>query len=303
MTRVVERATLRDVWNGIRARASAVALASVLLVSACSRAGDAGADSTVPANAPAKASGIVDADTAGRSLAFSTGNAAYTVDEREGPHGSITGDVVLRGVLPPDTTVTPDRDSTGCRAFEDVTFPRVRGARNARGDSAEHSIGNAIVWLVGVTHGPRDSFSRRTNLWLDDCHFEPRVQVVGMGATINAGNRDNIVTRFHFIDHGHPTPPRLTIGFTDPGQLVPSSEVLSKPGLVEVTNSTHPWMHAYIAVAPHPFVAVTEADGAFEFEGVPPGTYQLVVWHERLRAQVIPVRVEAGITTRTAVRY
>ena len=41
-------------------------------------------------------------------------------------------------------------------------------------------------------------------------------------------------------------------------------------------------MQAYIRVDDHPYHAVTDAQGNFRIEGVPPGTYTLELWHERL---------------------
>lgn len=251
----------------------------------------------------AKASNVISPDTAGRTLASAAGATAYHVDDVAGANGIISGSVHLLGVLPLDTMVVPDRDSTGCRAFQDVTMPTARGARSAKQDSTEHDVGNAIVWLVGVTHGPRDVLPRRVNLVLDDCHLEPRVMVAPVGATINMTNRDDMLSQLHFVDHGRGAAPRATIGFTDPGQVVPSEVPLGKPGLVEITDEKHPWVRGFIAVAPHPFVAVTGADGEFAFEGVPAGEYTLVVWHERLGGRVAPVRVQAGVTTAVGVKY
>ena len=51
--------------------------------------------------------------------------------------------------------------------------------------------------------------------------------------------------------------------------------------LFPVTCSVHPWMRAYIAVSPHPFFAVTGADGSFSITGVPPGTYTIEAVHEK----------------------
>ncbi|MEO7999983.1 MAG: carboxypeptidase-like regulatory domain-containing protein [Gemmatimonadaceae bacterium] len=245
-------------------------------------------------------------DTAGRTLAIAAAAAPYHVDETVGTQGGITGDVLSALALPVDTTVTPNRDSTGCKPFEDVAFPRERTARSARGtkrDTTDVAVGNALVWLVGVTHGPRDTQPRRLNITLNDCHIEPRVMVAPVGATIIVSNRDDMIARLRFEDHGRTSSPRAIIGFTDPGQVVPSSLALAKPGLVEVRDENHSWVRAVIAVAPHPFVAVTEANGDFQFDGVPPGSYQLVVWHERLGARVIPVKVEQGVSTPVTVRY
>ena len=41
----------------------------------------------------------------------------------------------------------------------------------------------------------------------------------------------------------------------------------------------------------HPFFAVSDEFGRFEIRGVPPGTYTLVVWHERLGEQEIEITV------------
>jgi len=53
----------------------------------------------------------------------------------------------------------------------------------------------------------------------------------------------------------------------------------------------HPWMRAYGAVIDHPYYDVTEADGAFKIEGLPAGTYEITVWHERLGEQKAEVTV------------
>jgi hypothetical protein len=40
-------------------------------------------------------------------------------------------------------------------------------------------------------------------------------------------------------------------------------------------------MRSYIGVSPHPFFAVTGADGSFTLKGVPPGTYTIEAVHEK----------------------
>jgi hypothetical protein len=54
---------------------------------------------------------------------------------------------------------------------------------------------------------------------------------------------------------------------------------------VEVQCDIHPWMHAYIFVMDHPFFSVSDGDGAYAIEGLPPGDYALECWHEKLGKQ------------------
>jgi hypothetical protein len=236
--------------------------------------------------------GVIARDTAQRTLATAAGGAAYKVDDDISKTGRITGDVTNSGALPLDTVVTPS-DSTRCRPFRDNSFP---DAPRAKSKSADPTVGNAVVWLVGVTHGPRDDSPKRLELRLQKCQLEPRVQRASVGATLNASTYDAYVTSLKFSTVNATPSLRTEINFNDKGQVVPNTKSLAQPGLIEIRDNKRPYIHGFIAVAPHPFVAVTNADGAFGFDHVPAGTYQLVVWHERLGARVVPVTVEAGAT-------
>lgn len=266
--------------------------------------------------AASKASGIIAPDTAARTLAFAAGSAGYHVDSANGADGqpgsvvagkeagTLTGEVSFRGTLPTDTTVTPNRDSTGCAPFTDATFPVTRRTHGVASDALAPLVGNAVVWLVGVTHGPADNLPRRITMELDGCHLEPRIIVAPVGATIITHNRDDMIAKLHFIDYDVPNAvPRVSMGFTDAGAVVPSGLPFARPGLVEVRDERHAWIRAFLVVAPHPFVAITDADGTFSFEDVPPGSYQLVVWHERLGSRVTPVTISAAAQTSVKIEY
>ena len=68
---------------------------------------------------------------------------------------------------------------------------------------------------------------------------------------------------------------------------------------MRVGCSTHQWMRGWI-IATDEQSAVTGADGTFTLADVPPGTYQLRVWHEALKATTQTVTVTAGKTVRYA---
>ena len=61
--------------------------------------------------------------------------------------------------------------------------------------------------------------------------------------------------------------------------------------MVPFKCDVHRWMNAYVGVLDHPFFAVTGADGTFELKGLPPGTYTIEAWHEKLGTQTQTVTI------------
>jgi hypothetical protein len=191
-----------------------------------------------------------------------------------------------------DTIITPTHDYRACDPFTQKLLP-----------SSGDGVGNAVVWLIGVATGPADTTPRRVELHLDGCRLEPRVQRVRVGSTLMVASHDRMMSRLRFTSFGGDGALRSTVLLNDAGQVVPDAESVARAGLVEVTDDLHPWVHAWLAVAPHPFVAVTSADGQFQFDGVPPGRYMLAVWSEVLGARTKELRVTAGVETRVDVKY
>jgi hypothetical protein len=203
----------------------------------------------------------------------------------------------IGGGQPLDTSITPTHDRSVCRPFTQSLVPSRAGG-----------VGNSVVWLAGVTQGPRDDAPRRVRVLLDGCRLEPRVQRVAAGGTVMLTSRDAMMTRLQFLDIDggsvlRGTVSRGTVLFNDAGQVVPSSEAAQRPGLVLIRDDLHPWVRGYLAVTPHPFVAVTAADGLFRFDNVPPGRYTLVVWHERFGTTQQRIRVDAQVETRVALSF
>jgi hypothetical protein len=88
---------------------------------------------------------------------------------------------------------------------------------------------------------------------------------------------------------------------------------LNTPGIVEFRSGTNCfWMRGYAVVSEHPYVAVTDEQGTFRFNDVPPGEYEVVVSHPSWRVahfdrnpdnlRVWDVSFGAWIQRRTKVR-
>jgi Carboxypeptidase regulatory-like domain len=78
-------------------------------------------------------------------------------------------------------------------------------------------------------------------------------------------------------------------GITDERLVVDSAGHLN-------CNVRHTWMHAYVFVTDDPYHSVTDGDGHFVLTDVPPGTYTIAVWHERLGSRERQVTVGPGET-------
>lgn len=206
--------------------------------------------------------------------------------------GRIVGSVEATRVITGDVIVMPTHDHGACKPFTETIVP-----------SAGRGIGNAVVWLAGVTRGMQAATPQRAVLTLDRCQLEPRVQRVSLGSTMQVKSRDAMLSRLRFVGIGGIGEPRAEVNFNDAGQIVPSSAVAAAPGVVEVRDYMHPWVRAFVVVAPHPYVAVTTANGEFRFDAVPPGTYTLVVWQEALGVRTRAVRITSGVESRIVVAF
>jgi hypothetical protein len=58
--------------------------------------------------------------------------------------------------------------------------------------------------------------------------------------------------------------------------------------------NVHAEMSAYVVVVDNPYFGVTAKNGSFTINNVPPGTYKLKTWHEKLKTVEQDVTVEGG---------
>ncbi|MBI4512215.1 MAG: hypothetical protein HY698_21460 [Deltaproteobacteria bacterium] len=116
--------------------------------------------------------------------------------------------------------------------------------------------------------------------------FIPRVLPVLKGTRVVFDNGDA-------IDHNvySPDNEKFDLGIWKSGG---KSRVFRQLGVYTNLCKLHPTMISYILVLQNPYYAVTDADGAFSIKDVPPGTYKLRAWNERLTAEVVDLTIEKG---------
>jgi plastocyanin len=87
---------------------------------------------------------------------------------------------------------------------------------------------------------------------------------------------------------------RFDLGLYRPGES--RSVKFDKPGPVFLYCSIHRYMDGVIYVAPTPFTSRVSADGKYQIDNVPPGTWMVKTWQRRRRfaEQSISVMLEAS---------
>jgi plastocyanin len=149
----------------------------------------------------------------------------------------------------------------------------------------------AVVTLEGVTKGK--AVEKETVHELDNmkCRFTPRVQAASIGQFVLLKNSDPILHTAHALFANDQ--PQFNVGLY-PGRT--SRKPLVAAGLVKIRCEVHQWMAAYIVVTEHPYHAVSDVYGEYELRDVPPGVYQLKVWHETLGTQEKRIEVKPAGT-------
>lgn len=62
-----------------------------------------------------------------------------------------------------------------------------------------------------------------------------------------------------------------------------SPVIFDKPGVVVLGCNIHDWMIAYIFVLKTPYFAKTGENGSAEIHDLPPGLYEVLVWHPQIQ--------------------
>ena len=131
------------------------------------------------------------------------------------------------------------------------------------------------------------------------CRYVPRVVGIQVGQTLEILSGDNTLHNVHAI-------PDQNREFNKAQQMagIKHTHVFStREVMVPFKCDVHRWMNAYVGVLDHPFYAVTGADGTFELKGLPPGTYTIEAWHEKLGTQTQTVTIGEKQTSDVAFTF
>lgn len=184
--------------------------------------------------------------------------------------GTISGTVKWSGPVPHSAEFPITKDMQICDPTSRKTADLERLIVGSQG-----GVANTVVYLKNITSGKAmDLPTQRRHLDQKQCRYIPHILLVPQNATLDMVSSDATLHTIHM--DGAAT---FNLPFPFPNRV--TSRPMQTAGLVNLRcNGGHVWMNAEMFVAPHPYYAVTDESGRFEFTDVPAGTYQIVAWHE-----------------------
>ena len=171
--------------------------------------------------------------------------------------GSIRGRVELRRVAP-----AVERRPT----VADLGMP------------APRDVPDRLKSVVYLESAPRGAFEQTEggHAVMDQHNetFVPHVLAITTGTTVDFPNSDRI---YHNVFSLSKTK-SFDLGRYAAGHA--RSVTFDRPGIVRVFCDIHSHMNAFILVFSHPFFALTDNEGRYRIDNVPPGIYNVIAWNE-----------------------
>jgi plastocyanin len=173
-----------------------------------------------------------------------------------------------------------------------VSAPERRPSVTELGTPIPRDLPDVLRSVVYLESAPRGAFetSDGGHAVMDQRNetFVPHVLAITTGTTVDFPNSDKFYHNVFSLSKTRP----FDLGRYAAGN---SRQVrFDRPGIVRVFCDIHSHMNAFILVFGHPFFAMTDAEGRYRIENVPPGTYGVIAWNEGTSSDAISITVPDG---------
>jgi len=191
--------------------------------------------------------------------------------------GVLRGKVSLSGT-PPTPVKLNTRADPACGPFDQVTENVV---------VSNQGLENSMVF---VSSPVTDLAAPETPALLEmhNCRFEPHVLTLQVGQSLNIRNNDQTLYNVHALTQRNAP---LNIGLPAPMTVTKSFDKPEVP--LPIKDDVHRWMGAYLGVFNHPYHSVSKTGGLYELH-LPPGSYEITVWHEKYGSTKKTVNIAPG---------
>ncbi len=205
--------------------------------------------------------------------------------------GKLMGQVLFDGERPTQAKLLVVKDVAVCG--KDSHFDQRLTVAEGGG------IKNAVVSIVDIqANKSMEAVAGGYVLDQTGCDYQPHVLLLPVNTPLIVLNNDGILHNVHTYSTQN-----RALNIAQPKFKKTMEVVFTEPEMVSVRCDIHGWMSGWIAVVDHPFHDITDGDGSFVIDNVPPGKYTLKCWQELLGEKTMAITVEQGQTTSVEFRY
>ena len=159
-------------------------------------------------------------------------------------------------------------------------------------DTAGRALTDAVVMLEPVGAPLSVKPMQNAQIAQHELQFNPQVTVVTVGTPVTFPNQDTVKHHVYSYSAAKTFQIKLYAG-------VPHTPIVfDKAGIAVLGCNIHDSMIAWVVVTDTPLWARSAASGQARVADVPPGSYQMRVWHSSLNdaapPQVVPLTVGAA---------
>ncbi len=145
-------------------------------------------------------------------------------------------------------------------------------------DQAGLPLGEAVIEIARPVGDARAiAFRWRSAMAQKDLAFAPGTLIVGRGASVAFPNLDTV--RHSIYSFSKPGPFKIDLYGRDQTR----AQRFDVAGTVALGCNIHDQMRGYIRIVLTPYAAKSDTNGLAEIDGLAQGTYDITVWHPRLK--------------------
>jgi plastocyanin len=201
-----------------------------------------------------------------------------------GGAGSLKGTAKIEGATLKPTRIDMSSDPNCAKAHstpattEDVVI------------GANDGLANVIIYVAdGLGDRTFEPPQQAAVIEQKGCQYKPHVVALQVNQKLDVVNDDDTTHNIHPMPNNN-----REWNKTQPHGMPVEESFAREEIAIPVKCNVHPWMRGYIAVFKNPYFVVTDKDGSFDLKDLPPGTYTIKAWQEKLGTLSQKVTVGAG---------
>ena len=195
--------------------------------------------------------------------------------------GTIKGTIVYEGPIPKLKPINMEADAN-CHAKHDTpVFPETIVLGEGR------TMGNVFVHVKNAPKKSYETPEEPVVISQKGCVYAPHVLGIMVDQTMKIMNEDGTLHNVHALCKKNKEFNMAMPGF----RKVATKTFKEEEFMFLMKCDVHPWMQSWISVMTHPFFDTTGKEGTYEINDLPPGNYEIEVWHERLKTQTRKVKI------------